>query len=183
MTEGQTARLLGEGTKERTFATLMTIKLGTGLKTTTAFRHALKDAGCKVSRRGDNILGKSGFVASIAKIPTEVELCVATVAELAGRRQGGMIAEILTGVTRVGGDLCPAEVGPQLRLQYRHQPFGECLFVAMEPISGSGSLFMVCVGHSGFGRKLDGSNGNFDGFLHGSLRFVFVRRLPAQVGE
>lgn len=57
---------------------------------------------------------------------------------------------------QLGLDLCSAEVGPQLRLQYEDQPLGERVYVAMTPITASDvepRIFVV--EHSAKGLSLD----------------------------
>ena len=90
---------------------------------------------------------------------------------------GATLADIHNRAKELGLELCPAEVGPQLRLQYADQPRGEWLLIAMEPITdsvGDPRIFDVELGD--FGRWLDGLCGDPDGFWFGSGRFVFVRR-------
>jgi hypothetical protein len=57
--------------------------------------------------------------------------------------------EIYARANELGLDLCPAEVGPWLRLAYKFdQPIGERLCVAMKPIAGSsGNTFTFFVDH------------------------------------
>lgn len=43
----------------------------------------------------------------------------------------------------LGLDLCPAEVGPQLQLQYNNQRQGEVLIIAMKPIRASNGLDVI----------------------------------------
>ncbi len=47
---------------------------------------------------------------------------------------------VITKITELGLPLCPPEVGPQLRLQYKDQLPLETIHVAMNPIFGTGYL-------------------------------------------
>ena len=56
----------------------------------------------------------------------------------------------------LGLQICPAEVGPALRLAYPDQPKGEWVLVGMEPIAGAGGgLRVFGVGRGGGGLWLD----------------------------
>ena len=123
------------------FKTFMIVKLGTGLKTADEFRSAFVSGGCQISDWASDILNK----VVVATKETELELVVASVAEL-GFKKGAKYSDICDQIKELGHDLCPAEVGPQLRLQYENQPNGEWLRVAMEPIEDSGGdlgVFLV----------------------------------------
>jgi hypothetical protein len=83
---------------------------------------------------------------------------------------------------QVGLELCPAEVGPLLRLQYVNQPVGEFLHIAMQPIATyRGDLTDLTVANGGAGLLLIGGDGSPDLKLHSTIKFVFVR--PAQVAS
>lgn len=75
---------------------------------------------------------------TVAKIPLDskprqVTLTRVTVREL-GFPDGASRRKVYARARQRGLKLCPAEVGPQLRLQYPDQPDGECLHIAMKPI-------------------------------------------------
>ncbi len=117
------------------FKVFKTIKLGTsGLKTANDFRKDIKDNGFKVGDWANDILGKPAF--TVATEETELDLVVVSVAEL-GFKKGATREQIYARAKELGLDLCPAEVGPQLRLQYKDQPNSEWLIIAMEPIADS----------------------------------------------
>jgi len=131
------------------FKTWKTIKLGTGLKTGDDFRRALKEAGCGIAP------GRSAQVNTILDGPTfkvapkeiEVDLVNVSLAEL-GLPEGMIYDTWATTSHRPGNqlyihaqdlglDLSPAEVGPQLCLQYLDQPITkemEFLNIGMEPV-------------------------------------------------
>ncbi len=156
------------------FPVWRSIKIGTGLKTADDFRRALTSAGFRIGTWANDILGKPAFTAAAAE--STLDLVVASVAEL-GFRNGATTADIYARAKSFGLELCPAEVGPQLRLQYADQPYGEWLRIAMEPISdsvGYPSIFDVV--HDDYGRWLSGYFGYPGNFWHGHYRFVFVRR-------
>lgn len=158
----------------KVWKTWKTIKLGTGLKSAGDFRKAVKNAGMKIDDWANDILGKPALV--VAGSVTEVELVIASVAEL-GFKDGAIRKDIYVRAQELGLDLCPPEVGPQLRLQYTDQPKGEWLVVAMEPITGSGGgLRLFDVAHGGDGRWLGAGSGRPDLFWDGRNRFVFLRR-------
>jgi hypothetical protein len=73
--------------------------------------------------------------------------------------------------------LCPAEVAPELRLQYPDQPIGEFLHIAMWPVvTANGDLVGLSVGNGGVGLLLIGRNARLNFIAPPSSRFVFVRR-------
>jgi hypothetical protein len=157
-----------------TFPTWKTIKLGTGLQNACEFRGALKNAGFRIGDWGNDILGKPAF--KVSPKETSIELVQVTVAEL-GFKDGATRKDIYERAISLGLELCPNEVGPQLRLQYKDQPKGEWLLIAMEPITDlNGDLKVFYVGHADAGLWLDGHFGNPDNVWHGSRRWVFARR-------
>jgi len=167
-------RFLRGEVSHATFPVWKIITLGTGLKTAKNFRKALKDAGCKIGDWGNDILGQRTFTVSTEK--TEVDLVAVTVAGL-GFTGGATRKDIYERAQELGLSLCPAEVGPQLRLQYLDQPMDEWLVVGMEPIAVSDDyLHVFHVERDGAGRWLGGDFGYPDFFWGGGYRFVFVRR-------
>lgn len=151
-----------------------TIKLGTGLKTADEFRKALKDKGFNISDWANDILGKSAF--TVATEETEVDLVKVTVAEL-GFRKGVRRDQIYERAKELGLELCPPEVGPQLRLQCQDQPNGEWVLIGMEPITDSdGGLCVFRVGRADSGLWLYSYWGDPGGLWGPDRRWVF--RLP-----
>jgi len=139
-----------------------------------ALRTALSDAGVSISAGGwaDDILGKTKLSSS----KKTLELVVMSVKEL-GFPDGARYEQICAVAETFGLELCPAEVGPYLRLQYKDQPEGEWLVIAMEAIKDSGgSLGVFSVYRFGGDRWLGASYGRPDYFWYGDRRFVFVRR-------
>ena len=104
-----------------------------------------------------------------------MELVRVTVKEFTGKDQAPFW-EICQRAEERGWKKCPAEVGPQLRLQYSDQPYGEWLVIAMESIADSDSdLEVFGVEHVGSGRWLSSSVG-FPASSDGGLGFVFAQR-------
>lgn len=152
------------------------IKLGTGLKTADEFRKAIADNDLRIGDWGSDILGKPEFTA--ATEPAEVDLVVMSVKDLGFKRITRYDA-ICARAKELGLELCPAEVGPQLRLQYLDQPKNEWLIIAMEAIRASnGYLFVFHVEHDDDGRWLDASYGYPDNLWYPDDQFVFVSRKP-----
>ena len=151
--EGVKRLLSGEltvGTVEQVFQIWKTIKLGaTGLKTAEDFRCALRDGNFRLSDWALDILAKPAF--AVATEETTVDLVRVNVAEL-GFKKGARRDQIYDRARELGLELCPAEVGPQLRLQHKDQPSGEWLVIGMEPITDSVGylhVFNVARGDSG----------------------------------
>jgi len=159
---------------ERVFPAWKTITLGTSLRTADEFRGALKSNGFHIGDWGNDILDKPAF--TTAPKETEVDLVVVSVAEL-GFKNGATRLEIYERSQELGLELCPAEVGPQLRLQYKDQPRGEWLLIGMEPITdsdGHPSVFSVECGDDGL--WLGGNHGHPGSFWPCPNRWVFLRR-------
>ena len=97
-----------------------------------AYRDALDAAKIKIGDAADEILGRPAFPYVSGKM--DVELTVVSAAEL-GVESKSALADVYNRARQLGLVLCPAEVGPQLRLDYRDQPLGESLIIAMEPVN------------------------------------------------
>ena len=159
---------------EHKFKTWKTIKLGTGLKTADDFREVLKDNGFKVSGWANDILGKSAF--TVATEGIEVDLFKVMVAELGFKKGVRRRNQIYKRARDLGLELCPPEVGPQLRLQYQDQPNGEWILVAMESIVDSdGYPRLFRVGRYDSGRWLSSHWSSPGHFWSADYRWVFCR--------
>jgi hypothetical protein len=116
------------------FKTWKTIKLGTGLKTGDDFRRALTEAKCHIEKGANMLLDNPSFTVSQKAI--EVELVNISVAELGfGKTQ--RIKEVYLRSQELGLVLCPAEVGPQLLLQYMDESveYEKFIYIGMEPVA------------------------------------------------
>jgi hypothetical protein len=165
-----------------------TIELGR-YKGANAIREAMYSAPCHihVGDDADEILGRPAF--PFNKAPAELDLVVLSVFDLGDKYKhddvelvaGGQASlhDIYARAVALGFELCPAEVGPALRLNYLDQPIGEFLHIAMTPVARfSGELVDFTVGNGGAGLLLIGGKGDPDLMLPGAVRFVFVRPRP-----
>ena len=170
--EGVRRLLAGESVvKKAEFNTWKTIKLGTGIKTADDFRKALKGNGFKIGSWADDILGKPAF--TVLTEETEIDLVKVTVAEL-GFKKGARRDQIYERAKELGLELCPPEVGPQLRLQYSDQPNEGWIFVGMEPIIVSvDSPAVFYVEHNDSGLWLGSFWSNPGGVWGPALRWIF----------
>ena len=151
--------------------TFKTIEIGT-YKDVKSLRKAIEAPGARISSWAGGILNKT----PLSKSKQFLDLVDVSVKEL-GFPQGAQLKDIYEAAKNLGLDLCPAEVGPQLRLQYPGQPYGEWLVIAMEPISDSGGVLrLFFVRRDGGVRWLHAYHGNPDLRWDAGVRFVFVRR-------
>jgi len=149
-----------------------TIKLGTGLKTKNDFLDVLKEKNIKVSSWAEDIMAKLEFI--VATKEMNQKLIILSVADL-GFKDGAKIKDIYERAKKLGLELCPPEVGPQLRLQYSDQPIGEWVLTAMKPIIDSdGYLYVWYVSRDGDESWLNASRGGPDDSYFSNLRFAFV---------
>lgn len=150
-----------------TFPIFKTITLGLH-KSPKAYRKALESAGFRIGDYASQILNKI----EISKTNTEVNLVLVTVAEL-GFKDGARRDAIYARALELGLQLCPAEVGPALRLASKDTPW---ILVGMEPIADSdGDLDVFDVDTVYGDRWLDSYYGSPDNFWNGDDQWVFVR--------
>jgi len=144
-----------------------------------AVRNALDAARVAVGDSADEILGRPAF--TFASEPRELNLVLVSVAALGFGPNGAALGDIHARALRLGLELCPEEVGPQLRLQYRNQPVGEFLHVAMKPLrTYHGTPTDFSLANSGAGLALLGGSADPELVIAGNVRFVFVRPSPFQ---
>jgi hypothetical protein len=82
----------------------------------------------------------------------------------------------------LGLELCPAEVGPVLRLAYKDQPLSGWLIIAMNVITVSvGGLSVFRVEHDDRGLWLSAGYGHPESFCGSDKHFVFVRPVSSSL--
>ncbi len=136
-----------------------------------ALRAALNAAGMAIGDLAEEALDRL----TLAGEPVEVDLVVRSAVELGITAEDTNLAEVAERAKAFGLALCPAEVGPQLRLQYPDQPLGEFLRIAMRPIVTEQGAVGFTVGNGGAGLLLIGNDSHPDRPLAAILQFVFVR--------
>jgi hypothetical protein len=94
-----------------------------------ALRNALDAAGCGIGDLAEEILARPAF--TLASSKTEVDLVVVSAADLGLAVESASLKDIYSRAENLGLGLAPAEVGPELRLQYFNQPTGEFLNIGM----------------------------------------------------
>jgi hypothetical protein len=150
-----------------------TITVGT-FADTFALRNALDAAGCSVGDLVGQIFARPAFTLSLTK--TNVELFAVSAADLGFYADTASLADIYGRAREQGFRLAPAEVAPQLRLQYFDQPVGEFLIIGMEPIkTWEGEPVILSVVNGGAGLVVIGQNGSADAQISVASRFLFVR--------
>jgi hypothetical protein len=143
------------------------------------YRDALDAAGIKVGVAADEILGRPAFSYATMERERELELAIVSVAELGLEADASSYSEVYARAKRIGLELCPAEVAPRLRLDYRDQPLGEALDIAMEPVATyGGEPTILALVNFGSGLALIGSDGRSGAMVPRTRRFVFA--LPAR---
>lgn len=157
----------------REFPVWKTVRLGVH-KTADAYRKALEAGKHRCGEWVTDLFGKPAY--HCASEETDVDLVALFVDDL-GFKRGALYSQICEKALSMGLELCPAEVGPALRLTYENQPRGERLFIATKPFSGSADeldLFAMEVSGGG-GLWLRGDCGPSDRYWEPDRRFVFVR--------
>jgi len=148
-----------------------TIRVGTAQNKWALYR-ALDAAHCELGETAESMFAQPAFSVSPDKIDTD--LVSVSLAQLGLAHAS--LQDLYARARTLGFALAPAEVGPQLRLQYFEQPLGEYLNIAMPPIEtsdGKPKIFVVVNG--GAGLQLIGTDVGAAEF-HDQARFVFVRR-------
>jgi hypothetical protein len=158
-----------------------TIAIGTFANTFTLMG-ALDAAGCSVGNLAGEVFARPAFPLSTAR--TNVDLFVVSPAELGFQADAASLGEIYARARELGFGLAPAEIAPQLRLQYFDQRIGEFLIIGMEPIkTWEGEPVILTVANGGAGLLLIGQVGNADARISARSRFLFVRSAGALTAE
>jgi hypothetical protein len=128
---------------------------------------------CALGEAAGQIIARPAF--KLNTIRAQADLVVVSVPELGFEGERVAVADIYARARQLGLELCSAEIGAQLRLQYLDQPRGEFLRVAMEPIATyGGELIDLTVANDGASLSLLGGDAHADALVDPSVRFVFV---------
>ena len=140
---------------------------------------ALRQARVRTAFHANAILKSRYF--SLNTNRTEINLVIASVADLGFSDEGATLTAIYARAQALGLELCPAEVGPLLRLRYLNQPVGEWLRIAMTPIvTDEGIAADFTVANGGTGPMLLGGEVRADNIMPAAIKFVFIRPKSAR---
>ena len=174
--EGIDRLISGEVRIVPTVKTLKTwiINLDANLKTASDFCDALKLAGMEVFERAGRLLSNQAFVVSGQKM--EVELVVVSVRGL-GFEGRATLRDVYYQAAEYGLSLCSPEAALQLRLQYKDQPKGRFLAIAMEPINDLHyGPTLLCLTSESEGLGVDAFDGDLNDSWESQQKFIFLRR-------
>lgn len=125
------------------WATWKTIMIGG--TSTDELLELLAQHGFKVSAWAKDLMQQPAFVCGARE--TEIDLVYLTPRDL-GFTEAPTTPELFARAKERGLKLCPAEVGPRLRLNYPEQLAGDYIWVGMEPIvSSEGYPRVFLLGH------------------------------------
>ncbi|MCC6639266.1 hypothetical protein IT409_01760 [Candidatus Falkowbacteria bacterium] len=150
------------------------IELTIGGKTKVQLETSFKDKKIYITSHAQDMLNSKDFATS-AK-PEQLNLVKLSVKDL-GFPNGATYKEICDKANELGLDLCPAEVGPHLRLQDDTQSMGDYYNIAMKPISdrdGGPNIFRLF--QVGDDLWLHSDHGRPDVRYYADDPFVFVSR-------
>ncbi len=151
------------------FPVRWTVTLGVH-KTPEDYIQDLESSGYKIGGRTRDILKK----VTCSKEQIEIRLTSATVAEL-GFAKGGAVKDIHAAILAQDCQLCPAEVGPALRLTIEEQSKYEWMWIAMKGISDSyGNLIVFLLEHIKDELWLGTDSGYPGNHMDPNCRIVFV---------
>ncbi len=103
-----------------------------------AYREALLTRQNRITWEAGDLFKKT----QVSEKEIEVKLAKVTVGSL-GLKGRATLKEIIPSAERLGLGLCPAEVGPGLRLAYENQPDGENLMIAMGALTGYDGMYFI----------------------------------------
>jgi hypothetical protein len=156
------------------FQTWRTILIGTFMDVS-VLKKTLLDSGFHIGSWADDVLEGSNFTLSHGE---RVVNLVRIAPQDFGFQNGAYRTDIYKRALEVGFELCPIEIGPQLRLQYIDQPKLESLQIAMEPqldSKGHESEFRIVHGEDNF-LWLAGDHRHPDDFWTGKEYFIFTKK-------
>lgn len=152
--------------------TWKTIKLGT-LKNADEIRRDILLASKKsITNWANYILGRQAF--KISEVEYNLDLVIVSVQDL-GFKSSASYGEICKRAKEFGLGLCPAEVGPQLFLQWDGQLDEACVVVAMDAIATDTDRGIFVLRFSSDKQTLHAEDGRPDNRWSYQFRFVFVR--------
>lgn len=135
------------------------VALGTGLRTGQQFIEAMEREGFIVTKSAKIVLLEvdpynSKFLAG--NIHKKIWLTMLTPRDL-GFTKPRSADDICTKALTLGFELCPIELGPQLRLQYPNQPVGEKIAIGMQSYTTRKDALQrfFVVKHTSHGQELD----------------------------